>query len=241
MSWTLSIQNLQTLRRPNRRRLTGLLAGGIFPSSCDAACSSYSVFMRTRRLERNLVLSLATRSLHGLGRSGHAHRRFAASHELHPLRDHLDHVALLAVLRFPVARLEPPFHHDRAALVEILPAAFGLLSPHHHGEEAHLVALLAALCRVVPVDRQPEVRDRGAARRIPELRRARQIPHQEHLVQARHQALSSTVAGWAFGVPRTRFFGGTRVVMKRSTCSFRRSCRSNSLMVAGSAAHSITA
>src|SRR5215470_19747759 len=76
---------------------------------------------RTRRLERNLVLSLAARSLHGLGRSGHAHRRFAASHELHPLRDYLDHVALLAVLRFPVARLEPPFHHDRAALVEILP------------------------------------------------------------------------------------------------------------------------
>src|SRR5206468_12904357 len=137
--------------------------------------------------------------------------------------------------------LQAPLNHDRTAFVEVLAAAFGLLAPYHDGEEARLLALLAALRGVVAVHREPQVRDGSAARRVTELGGARQIPHQKHLVQTRHQVLPSTAAGSRLGVPRTRFLTGTRVVMKRSTCSFSRSWRSNSLMVAGSAMHSSTA
>src|SRR6266481_5718378 len=165
MSWTLSIQNLQTLRRPNRRRLTGLLAGGIFSSSCGDVYKAVVTPRRGLRLPLRLPM---------------------------PLRL----PALRAVLRFPVARLQPPFHHDGTALVEILPAALGLLAPHHHGEEAHLVALLTTLRRVVAIHGQAKIRHGRAARCISKLRGARQVPHQEHFVEARrHQTLSSTVAG----------------------------------------------
>src|SRR5262245_39640204 len=93
-------------------------------------------------LRRPLVVFLAPGCLRGIGPAGHAHCGLAPSHELHPLRDHLAHVALLAVLRLPVARLQPSFHHDGAALVEILAATLSLFSPHHDGEETDLIALL---------------------------------------------------------------------------------------------------
>src|SRR5262249_20179584 len=126
-------------------------------------------------------------------------------------------------------------------LVQVLAAALSLLPPHHHGEEAGLLALLAALGRVVPVDREPQVGHRGAAGRVAKLGGTGQVAHQENLVEVGHQAFSSTAAGCGFGVPRTRFLAGTRVVMKRSTCSLSLSCRSNSLMAAGSAETSTTA
>src|SRR4030088_1896849 len=118
-------------------------------------------------LERHLVVGVPT----PLHRPRHPPPRgrgggLAASHELHPLRDDLDDAALLTVLRFPVASLQPPLDHDRATLVEVLATALGLLAPHHHREETGLFAFLSALRRVVPVDGQPEVGHRGAARRV---------------------------------------------------------------------------
>src|SRR5215467_1412958 len=138
-------------------------------------------------------------------------------------------------------RFWPSFDEDGAALVEILTARLGLLAPHHHGEEARLVAFFPALRGVVPVHRQSQIGDRGAARRIPKLRRAGQIPDEEDLVQARHQTTSSVAAGCCFGADRTRLRTGMRVVRKRNTCSFNPSCRSNSFIVVGVEELSMTA
>src|SRR5262245_201120 len=73
------------------------------------------------------------------------------AHELDPLGHDLGDRALLAILAFPVARLQPTFHEDLAALVEILPTTLRLLAPHDHGEETRFLALLAPLGRVVAV------------------------------------------------------------------------------------------
>src|SRR5262245_7769038 len=94
---------------------------------------------RASRLEGHLVVPFAVR-FRGVGHGRCAAPRLAPPHELHPLRDHLDDVALLAVLRLPVPSLETPLDHHRAPLVQVLTAALGLLSPHHHREEARLLA-----------------------------------------------------------------------------------------------------
>src|SRR5262249_26726507 len=143
--------------------------------------------------------------------------------------------------RLPVPRLEPSLDHDRAALVQELATALGLFAPDDDGHETRVLALLPGLRREVIIDRQPQVRDRGAARRVSKLGGARQVSDEEYLVEARHQTTSPTAAGCCFGADRTRLRGGTRVDRNRSTCSFSPSCRSNSLITAGVAEHSITA
>src|SRR5262245_1372752 len=198
---------------------------------------------RARCLEGDLVVPFAVR-LDGFGHGVCPSARLSPPHELHPLRNHLDDIALLAVLRLPVPGLESPFDHHGASLVQVLTTALRLLSPHHHRKEAGLLTLLSALGRVVAVHGQPQVGHRRAARRIAQLGGTRQVADEEHLVQARHQTTSSTAAtgaGGCFGTDRTRFFGGTRVERKRRTCSFKPSCRSNSLITAGTAEHSMTA
>src|SRR5262245_27092945 len=199
-----------------------------------------------RRLERDVVLAAlalvtAERRRRGRNRRRRAARALGAAHELNALGDHLRRRALLPVLAFPVARLQPAFHEDLAALVEILTARLGLLAPHHHREEADLLTLLPALRRVIPVDCQAQVGDRGTAWRVAQLRGTRQITDQEHLVQARHQPTSSTTSAGALAVDRAFFRIGTRVERKRSTFSLRRSWRSNSFTMAGSADTSKTA
>src|SRR6185436_7658786 len=198
-----------------------------------------------RRLERDVVLAalgLVTAECRRRGRNRRrrAARALGAAHELNALGDHLGRRALLPVLAFPVARLQSAFHEDLAALVEVLAARLGLLAPHHHREEADFFPLLPALRRIVPVDRQPQVRDRGAARRVTELRGTREIADQEHFVQACHQPTSSTTSG-NLAVDRAFLRIGTRVERKRSTFSLRRSWRSNSFTMAGSADTSKTA
>src|SRR5205823_13154270 len=172
---------------------------------------------------------------HGGGRR----RRLAAPQELDPLGHDLDDGALLAVLAFPLARLEPALDEDRAALVEILAAGLRLLAPHHHREEARLFALLAPLRGVVAVHRQPHVGHRGTARRVAQLRGPGQVADEEDLVEARHQTTSSSTSGVLAG--RAFFRTGTRVLRKRRTFSLRRSCRSNSFTMEGSAETSNTA
>src|SRR5215831_16421168 len=191
-------------------------------------------------LERDLVIGFAV-DLDRLRRRRRS-RSLRPSHELHTLSDDLDHVPLLAVLRFPVPRLKTPLDHDGASLVQVFAAALGLLTPHHDVEEAGIFALLAALRLIPAVHGEPQICDGHPAGRVAQLRCPGQIADQEYLVQAGHQTASSTAAGCCcFGADLTRFLGGTRVDRKRKTCSLSPSCRSNSLIVAGVAEHSMTA
>src|SRR6476659_2009557 len=194
-------------------------------------------------LERHLVVAALAAGLDRLGDPGRGGGggRLAAAHELHPLRDDLDHAALLAVLGLPVPRLQTALDHDRAALVEVLPAALCLLAPDHAGQEAGLFPLLPALGRVVAIDGQPEVGHRGAAGRVPELRGSREVADQEDSVETRHQETSSTAGVCGFGAERIRLRTGTRVVKCRSTCSLSVSRRSYSFLMVGSALPSMTA
>src|SRR5262245_8437341 len=195
---------------------------------------------RSKSLEGDLVIGFAV-DLDRLRRR-RSSRSLRPAHELHALRDDLDHVALLAVLRLPVPGLQAPLDHDRASLVEVFAAALGLLAPHDDVQEAGVLPLFAALRLIPAVHGKPQICDRHPAGRIAELWCPGQIADQEYLVQAGHQTASSTTAGrCCFGVDLTRFLGGTRVDRKRNTCSLRPSCRSNSLIVAGVAEHSITA
>src|SRR6266850_8186423 len=205
---------------------------------------AYSSSGKGRRLERNVVLAALTfvaaeRRRRGRNCRRRTARALGAAHELNAFGDHFGRRALLTVLAFPIPRLQPALHEDLAALVEILAAGLGLLAPHHHREEAHFLTLLPALGRVVPVDGQSQIRHRGAARRVAKLGGTRQVADQEHLVQARHQLTSSRTSGVFAGRAFLRI--GTRVERKRSTLSLRRSCRSNSFTMAGSAETSKTA
>src|SRR5262245_54646367 len=83
---------------------------------------------RGRALERHLVITFA-RHLDALGGRWCA-RSLRPPHELHALRDHLDDITLLAVLRLPVPGLKAPFNHDGAPLVQVLTAILRLLAPH---------------------------------------------------------------------------------------------------------------
>src|SRR5262249_14493719 len=168
-------------------------------------------------------------------------RALRAAHELYTLGDHLGDRALLSVLALPVARLQPALDEDAAALVEMLAARLRLLAPHDHGEEARFLPLFSRLRRVVTVDREPEIRDRGAAGRVAQFRGTGQVADQQYLVEARHQTTSSRTllsppgVSCAFLERAFLLRVGTRVDRKRRTFSFSRSCRSSSFTMDGSA------
>src|SRR5262245_252464 len=143
---------------------------------------------RAGNLERDVVVAaiLFAKGLCARDGGGGACAFLAAAEELDALGDDLDDVALLAVLRFPLPRLQAALDHDGPALVEVLTARFGLFTPHHHGEEAGVVTLLATLGREAAVDGDAHVGYGGSAGRVPELGRADEVSDQEDLVQARH-------------------------------------------------------
>src|SRR5262245_24486650 len=97
-------------------------------------------------LERDLVIGLAV-YLDRLRRRRRS-RSLRPSHELHSLGNHFDHGSLLAVLGFPVARLQAALDQDRAPLVEVFSAALGLLSPHDDVQEAGILSFVPTLCLI---------------------------------------------------------------------------------------------
>src|SRR5262245_3730164 len=206
------------LRRGNGLLLLERLAGDVVVGRC-----------------RHLVAGERRRRRHGGCR-----RTLAATHELDALGNDLGHGPLLAVLAFPVPGLQATFDEDLTALVEVFAARFGLLAPHDDGEKRRFLAFLATLCGVVPVHREAQISDSGAARGVTKLRGAGQITDQKNFVEARHQPTSSSTSGCGL-LGRAFLRMGTRVERKRSTFSLRRSWRSNSLIIDGSADTSRTA
>src|SRR5439155_12857184 len=91
----------------------------------------------------------------------------AAAEELHRLGDDLDRLALGAVLRLPLAPVEPAVDGDRAALREVLRAALGLVAEDRDAEVVRLVDPLARLVAAPAVDGEAQAADRRAARRVP--------------------------------------------------------------------------
>src|SRR2546422_777304 len=206
----------------------------------------YTTLFRSRSLlpgtalERDVVLGGPRLFRERLGgRHGGRRGGLAAPHELDALGHHLLHGPLPAVIAFPLARLRAAVDEDRTSLAEVLAAGLRLLAQDDDRDERGLLALLAPLRRVVAVDRKPQVGHGGAARRVAQLWGAGQVTDQEDLVEARHQRTSSSTSGVFAGRAFLRI--GTRVERKRSTLSLRRSCRSNSFIIDGSAETSKTA
>src|SRR5207248_5746974 len=73
------------------------------------------------------------------------------------------------------------------ALRQVLRAALALVAPDGHVEVVRLVDPLSARAVLLPrVDRNPQLADRGAARRVAQLGVAREVPHEDDAVDVRH-------------------------------------------------------
>src|SRR5439155_16022449 len=81
--------------------------------------------------------------------------------------------------------LETSAPEDRRTLGEVLAAGLGLLAPRHDVDEQRLLALVT-LHHERAVDRQTEVGDRGAGRRVPKIGIAREVADEENLVERGH-------------------------------------------------------
>src|SRR5262245_56444762 len=114
----------------------------------------------------------------------------AAAEELHGVGDHLDRLALGAVLRLPLAPLETAVDRDRTSLGEVLRAVFALGAPDR---DVEVVGLLGPLTggRILAacVHGEPEAADRHPARRVPELRVAGQVADEHDAIDAGHALL----------------------------------------------------
>src|SRR6185369_5534257 len=100
----------------------------------------------------------------------------APAEELDALGDHLDRLALAAVLGFPLTPLEASVDGDRTALREVLGAVLALLAPHRDVEVVRLVRPLPRLVLATRVDREPQGADGCPGRRVPELGIPREVP-----------------------------------------------------------------
>src|SRR5215210_7411725 len=169
----------------------------------------------------------------------------ARAEELHVVRDHLDRLPLRAVLRLPLAPVQPAVDADGPPLGEETRTALALVTPDGHVEVIGLLGPLAGLAVLLSrVDGEPQLAHGGAARRVPQLGVPRQVADQDHPVDVRHYDSSSTDAVTGCGTScRSRGVGATgrpgdrlirRVAMWRRTPSVIFRIRESSSSVAGS-------
>src|SRR5581483_10886425 len=99
-----------------------------------------------RRGGRGLEVAVVDRNVapHGeLGAAAAVAGVVAAAEELHRIGNDIHCLALLAVLRLPLAPLEAAVERDRTALGEVASAVLALRAPHGHVEVVGLVLPLA--------------------------------------------------------------------------------------------------
>ena len=115
-------------------------------------------------------------------------RAVAAAEELDAVGDDLDGLALAAaVLRLPLAPVEPAVDRDGAALGEVLRAALGLVAEDGDAEVVRLVGPLPGVAVLAArVDGDPQAADGRAARRVPELWVARQVADEHDAIDVGH-------------------------------------------------------
>src|SRR5579884_458014 len=109
----------------------------------------------------------------------------AAAQELDAVGDDLDGLALGAVLRLPLAPAQLAVDADGPALGQVLRAVLGLVAEDGDAEVVRRVDPIARLVALAVVDGDAQAADGGAARRVPELGVARQVPHQHDAVDVR--------------------------------------------------------
>src|SRR5439155_11532740 len=155
-------------------------------SCCDRASVPWC------SLERNVVVGGTGLEVRvGLGAGGDelvaaALAGVAPAEELDVLGDDLDRLPLAAVLRVPLAPLEASVDPDGPALREELGAAFGLPAPDGHVEVVGLVGPLPGLVLTPRVYGETQAAHGRAARRVPELGVARQVPDEHDAVDVGH-------------------------------------------------------
>src|SRR5712691_6557990 len=125
----------------------------------------------------------------------------ATAEELDAVGDDLDGLALAAaVLRLPLAPLEPSVDCDGAPLREVLRAALGLVPDHRDAAVVRLVDPLARLVLAPAVQGQAEAAHGGAAGRVAELGVAGQVADEHDPVDAGcHRYSSSCSSGLVSG------------------------------------------
>src|ERR1035441_41524 len=128
----------------------------------------------------------------------------AAVEELHVVGVDLGLVALLTGLGVvPGARLHAALHVDQAALLEVLAAELGELAialvPHHDVVVVGVLLPLTARVGPVAIGGEGEVADRGAARRVAQLRVAGEPSDQHDPVEGTGHGYSSSSSAISAG------------------------------------------
>src|SRR5581483_3057803 len=113
-------------------------------------------------------------------------RLAATAEELDALGDDLDRLALAAVLGLPLPPVEAAVDSDGAALREVLRAALRLVAEDGDAEVVGLVDPLARLVAAPAVHRDAQAAHGSAARRVPQLGVARQVPDEHDAVDVGH-------------------------------------------------------
>src|SRR5437764_690153 len=110
----------------------------------------------------------------------------AAAEELHGVGDDLDRLALRAVLRVPLAPLEPAVDCDGTTLGEVLRARFALVPPHGDVEVVRLLRPLARVVLAARVDREAEAADGSPGWGVAKLGVAGQVADEHDAVDVGH-------------------------------------------------------
>src|SRR5215210_148320 len=203
-------------RGPRLRSLVGV------PPRCFATCTpAYSlpgsegnVVVRSPGGHRRLGEVRCVRGNIALWREATAVlASLSGTEELDGVGNDIYRLPLVAFLVLPLAPLEPPIDRDRASLREVLGAVLALSAPNGDVEVVGLVHPLAAGLVLAPrVARDPQAADGHAARKIPELGVAGQVPgehdpvdvgacHEAVLLLRRVRWIASTYAPGGVGRP----------------------------------------
>src|SRR5438128_7529524 len=129
------------------------------------------------------------------GGSGIGSLAVAAAYELEVFYDDGELAALGAALFvIPGVVTQAALDEEGFALLAILADDFGLFAEGGAVHEADFLALFAIGGAILAVDREAELGNDGLAWQLAQLRIARDVAHEQHLIEARHDA-SETLKG----------------------------------------------
>ena len=112
-----------------------------------------------------------------------------AAEELHRVGHDLDRLALVSFGSLPLTPLEPSVHGHRPALREVLRAPLPLVAPHGDVEVVGLVRPLTGLVLAPRVDRESQVADGRAGRRVAQLGILGQVADEHDAIDGDHSLL----------------------------------------------------
>src|SRR3954469_9538345 len=184
------VVDLVDVRLAEEARLAPAGAGRGHPLPARRALVLISLSCQAFSLERNVVVGAGEVGVaaarcacrHELVAAAFAAALAAAAEELDGVGDDLDGLALLAVLRFPLAPFEAAVDRDRPALRQVLRAALRLVAEDGDAEVVRLVAPLTGFVAAPRVDGDAQRADGCAAAGLAELGILRQVPDEDDAV-----------------------------------------------------------